>query len=359
MAACLLVLLCACTLRVQDAHGKGTVLSEMRVNPPDSSDRSPLARLAEFTTAEEEVPEPEPPVERITLSFLGDLMLASEYDNTAWSSFNRFAQNRDPSYFLAALYPILSQDDLTVGNLENVLTDGDLAPSQKNYSPAYWYRAPSSFAEILRAGSVEAVSLANNHTMDFGRQGLMDTRAALERADVMWGDSAHVLTVEKYGVRISILCTTITYAGNCAGGEAWINTAVETSDYQILYFHGGVNFAREPDESILRTCRAYADRGVDLIVGHHPHLLQPAEQYGDVLIVPSLGTCLFGHGKIENAGAILQLTLTVREGEITNADTMFTPIYVYGNPFQPEPMYEDDAGYVLDFLYGNRALPRK
>ena len=126
----------------------------------------------------EEWEEPEEGVD-IVISFAGDVMLASYRNETIAGNFSAYAQKSDPSYFLQNVAPIFLSDDLTVVNLENVLTDRALAEKEKDHDPAYWYRGPSSNAEILASSGVEAVSLANNHTGDYGPEGTKDTIAAV------------------------------------------------------------------------------------------------------------------------------------------------------------------------------------
>ena len=358
------ILLCACTETVCPVPPENTAV-------PSSEDTAPgtVAVPGETTGLEESMPqqtscpEKEQPVpaeedyQTITLSFLGDCMLAGYMGYDSPGTFNYFAKDQDPSYFFARIAEVIACDDYTIGNLENVFTDQPLLPVSKDHSPAYWYKSPSSFAQILKAGSVEIVSIANNHSGDYGAQGYADTKAALEAAGIVWGDSSHAVTLELHGVRIAILCTTISTGGYCDMARAWIREAVEESDYQIIYFHGGVNFSRTPNAAIVRACHDLADAGADLIVGHHPHLLQPVEQYGDVLIMPSIGSCVFGHGTMENAGVILQLQLTVKEGQIVNSVSSLIPIYIYQEPWQPAVMDADAGQKVLDFLNGTRSLP--
>ena len=113
------------------------------------------------------VEEPLPKPFEITFSFVGDCMLATDRGGEWEGSFNALAKKVEPSYFLENFIDLFENDDWTVANLENVFTDNTEAPMRnKGYLPAYWYRSSTSNTAILNAGSVEVVSLSNNHSED-------------------------------------------------------------------------------------------------------------------------------------------------------------------------------------------------
>lgn len=99
--------------------------------------------------------------------------------------------------FLPGVYDILSSDDFTVANCENVFTDQNLPETPKDYSPAYWYRSPKKNAAIFTAGSIDIISLANNHTNDYGKTGMADTISALEAENLIWGNTGNPVIIEK------------------------------------------------------------------------------------------------------------------------------------------------------------------
>lgn len=97
----------------------------------------------------------------IKLSFTGDIMLASYKDQTTPGSFNEYANNKEPSYFLDKVNNIFKEDDFTIVNLENVLTDQPLTEINKNTEPAYWYKSKTDNINILTSSSIEGVSISN------------------------------------------------------------------------------------------------------------------------------------------------------------------------------------------------------
>jgi len=302
----------------------------------------------------------EAPLE-VRLSFAGDCMLATAQGQSYQGSLNWYAQREEPTYFLEKVADIFASDDFTVVNLENVLTDRPLQEVEKSTDPAYWFRGPASNAEILARSSVEAVSLANNHTGDYGPQGLRDTKSALEAAELPYGTNEETVYLEKEGFTVALICNGLWNEAQARQIIRRIEEASEQSDYQIVFFHGGKEGVHKPEEWKIRAARSLVDAGADLVIGNHPHVLQPAEVYHGVNIVYSLGNfCYGGHRRPENRTVIYQMTLTVEEGGVTEEANLI-PCCVYTgdtNNWQPAPIEDGEARQaVLDFMAGERELP--
>ena len=150
-------------------------------------------------------PPPEPVVTDITLTFVGDCMLATDRGGEWEGSFNLLAKQVEPPYFLENFIELFENDDWTIANLENVFTDDpNIKTRAKGYTPAYWYKSGTENTAILTESSVEVVSLANNHCDDYGTKGLTDTREALDGAGVIWGDNDNMVILEKDGYKIAV-----------------------------------------------------------------------------------------------------------------------------------------------------------
>lgn len=307
-------------------------------------------------------PESETPVEEkdgaITISFVGDCMLASYMGEYNWNTFNYRADIEEPEYFFAGVADILKADDFTVANCECVFTDRELAEIDKGYEGAYWYKSASKNAGIFTAGGVEIISLANNHTDDYGDEGKEDTIAAVEAAGLLWGDDENVVYVEKYGFRIAVICVSLPSARWYSHILSLLTEAEEKSDFQIVYFHGGTERVYSPPDYIVETCHALADAGADLLVGHHPHVLQPVEDYNGVKIVYSLGNFIFGAGRGENRTVIYQYKIDVQSGKTASESDKIIPCYVWVERWQPAPIgNEDIIERVLAFMRGESDDP--
>lgn len=205
---------------------------------------------------------------------------------------------------------VLREADVAFLNLENPLSD------DARRSGAF--RAPTTFAAGLQWAGVDVVSTANNHALDAEGQGLLDTRAALERAGVAAVGTGRDLdearrpwVTEVRGVRIAVLA----YAnyGN-SGPSAFalsdrsgmapldplliaedISRVRDRVDHVILSFHWGIENVRPLHPAAPEFARRMIDAGADVILGHGPHLPRGIEAYRGKVIVYSMGNFIFGH----------------------------------------------------------------
>ena len=299
----------------------------------------------------------------IKLSFAGDNILACFKNITTSGSFNEYSNKKDPSYFLEKVKPIFEQDDFTFVNLENVLTDKNLSPVPRNYSPAFWFRSKTSNINILTSASVEGVSLTNNHTNDYGSEGYNDTLETVKNAGLEYGTQSKTVYYTKNDYTVAIICSGMWYEGQSADIIKRLNEASEKSDFQAVFFHGGTEKIHKPDNFKVRAAHKLVDAGADLVVGSHPHVLQPREVYKGVEIVYSLGNfCYGGHRRPENRCVIYQATLKFdKDGVYTGVGGEIIPCYVYTgsvNNYQPTPIEnEKEKQRVLDFMDGKVSSP--
>ncbi len=304
-------------------------------------------------------PEEEPPlITTVTFTFVGDCMLATDRGGEYKGSFNALANTVEPSYFLENFADLFADDDWTVANLENVFTDNTSLPVRnKGYTPAYWYRSKTANTAILTEGSVEIVSLANNHATDYGNRGFADTCAALDEAGILWGDNDHMLLLEKEGFTVALYATTFYYTGY----DRIIAQKLDEveADYKIVYFHGGTERTHVPDAWKAAGCRRLIDAGADLVIGHHPHVLQPIEVYNGKTIVHSLGNFVFGGSRSEeNRTIVYRHRLTLTDGILTDISEEIIPCYLYSDAYKPAIITDDnEIEAVRAFLRGESASP--
>lgn len=312
----------------------------------------------------ETLPE-EPKIETVTISFIGDCMLASFKGRYMKNNFNTLADKKDPSFFFSGVYEILSSDDFTVANCENVFTDEELTPVEKGYTPAYWYRSKKKNARIFAEGSVEAVSVANNHTGDYGKKGANDTKSALDEAGVIWGDSTKPVIFEKYGVKIAVYMTNMwaKYRADEIGKK--IKQLEKESDYQIVYYHGGTERKYVPDAWRVKASKRLIDLGAEAVIGNHPHVIQPMETYKGHDIVYSLGNFIAGGAEKDDKFTIIyQKILYIEDGKIVDEGNKIIPVYEYKGKkittWCPYPMEEnsEDWNNVIRYMNGEAKTPR-
>ncbi len=307
---------------------------------------------------------PEPENTTITFSFAGDVLIAQMLNKYSKGGFMDYAQTQEPSYFLEKVQDWFGTDDFTVVNLENVLSDRAVKPRDKGQATAFWFMAPASYVDILTAGSVEGVSVANNHTRDYGETGFQDTVQTVRDAGIAVGSNDETMYFEKDGFTVAVICNGLWNEGQAGTIASRVRKASEDSDFQIVFFHGGTEGVHEPEAWKVRACRALVDAGADLVLGGHPHVLQPMETYSGAEILYSLGNFCYGGSRYpENRTLIYRLTLTVSpEGELVEQQSEVVPCYVYTgevNNFQPAPIEnEAEKQLVLDFLAGNAKSPK-
>lgn len=299
----------------------------------------------------------------ILLSFAGDCEMANdEYESTDYGIRFYEAVN-DSSYFFAGAIDYFENDDFTVVNCENVLSDQFLWPTDKGEGVSFWFKAPANVAKIFKDNSIEGVTISNNHTYDYGWDGYNDTREALKAAGVDYGDDDRIMYFEKDGYKISVICVSFYYPEGSGYVYSLLEEAKETSDFQIIYFHGGEEAVETAEDWKIDVCRSFVDEGADLVLGSHPHVLQRREKYNGANIVYSLGNFCFGGNSYPaiNRTIVYQLKLNILKKtdgtfELTDSEEKMIPFYVYtgeSNNYQPYPIEEEALKEeVLMFMEG-------
>lgn len=302
---------------------------------------------------------------KITLSFAGDMIITAYDGQPGSGTFDDYLKKNSYDYFLSKVAHIFESDDFTISNLENVLSDRkDLTPATKNYSPAFWFKAETDRIKILSESGIDGVTLNNNHTRDYGEQGYQDTIKAVQSAGLQYGSNGQIMYFEKQGFKIAVVCVGLWALSSANAALPYLNTAKENSDYQIIMFHGGTEKVHEPDGWKVQAARKLVDNGADLVVGSHPHVLQPREVYNGVEIVYSLGNFCYGGSRYpENRTVIYQMTLEIdKNKQIIKSTSNIIPCFVHTGKstsnFQPA-IVEDETvkTQILRFMNGEIDSP--
>ncbi len=293
----------------------------------------------------------------ITISAAGDCSLGNHIEQDYNSSFNQvYDTEGGAEYFLRNVKEILAADDMTIVNLEGVLTTSNAAASGR----AYNIKGDPSYAKILTEGSVEAVSMANNHRLDFGSEGTKDTEAALNAENIVYAYDKNVAIYETQGIRVGYVSVNEVAWGQGSEElvEEGINKLKEAGvDLILVACHWGVEKDNYPEAYQQRLGRKCIDMGADLVIGHHPHVLQGIEEYKGKLILHSLGNFCFGANRnpTDKDTMIFQQTFTFVDGELQgDMDALVIPCSVSSvsskNDFQPTPLAGEDATRVINRL---------
>ncbi len=299
----------------------------------------------------------------IVMNFMGDCILGTYMGEFTELRFNETAERVEPEYFFDGVKSVLDEGTFNITNCEGVFTDQPLVEIDKGYDPAFWFKSPSKNARVFKAGNIHAVGLSNNHIYDYGEEGKQDTINALEENDILWGDNNTPLELEHDGIKIVIFFVE-TWDEVCTSGK--INEQIEEysekTDLQIVFFHCGTEGIHEPDPHKIEFAHSFVDSGADLVIGSHPHVLQPIEVYNDVTILYSLGNFVFGgNTHPENRTIVYTHKFNFKNNELVKEENEIHPCYIYTgdmNAFQPTLIEEGyDRQAVLDFMNGLTGSP--
>jgi len=289
--------------------------------------------------------------EKTTLvSFAGDCTLGSQRDT--WSNTNSFITivGKNYSYPFAKVKSIFSKDDMTLVNLEGVFTNYNV-PASKQYT----FRASPDKVNILVQGSIEAVNIANNHTMDYGQQGYDDTIAALDSKGIVYtGDGEITTYTTSSGVKIGMVGYKFTHTSQTFAKNVQ-KLKDMGCDIIIFSMHWGAEGYYDPVDIQVQMAKAAIDAGADIVVGHHPHVLEKIDMYKGKYILYSMGNFCFGGNTnpTDKDTAIVQATFTTKGGEVEDVELNVIPCSVSGsasyNNYQPVVL--DDGSAAAKRVY--------
>lgn len=260
----------------------------------------------------------------ITISAVGDVTLGNHHmQDYAYSFRQTFDTVEDEGYFFENVYDIFSADDMTLVNLEGVLTLSE----QINEGRTYNIKGDPEYVKILTAGSVEAVSMGNNHRLDYGEEGSRDTVEALESEGIVYAYDNNIGIYETKGIRIGYVSVNEASQGKAVEKimQNGINKLKEEGvDLILACCHWGTEREYYPEEYQQTFGRLCIDWGADLVIGHHPHVLQGIEEYQGKYIIYSLGNFCFGANRnpSDKDTMIFTQTFTFVEGEKTEDITV-------------------------------------
>ncbi|MDI3281201.1 MAG: CapA family protein, partial [Bacillota bacterium] len=261
----------------------------------------------------------------LRLAFVGDVQLARGL---------RTMQTRyGPDYPFALVAERLAAADLAVANLESPLgSRGAPVPGK-----GIWFQAPGEAVEALVRSGIDAVTLANNHSLDYGPESFWETLAILHGAGIhTFGggvnpeEARRPLLLEVEGLRLALLgysqfADLIFTPGGLpfaaapgrpglaplhpAEAMADVRAARRQADLVVVYLHWGEEYRSSPTPEQVRLGRALIDAGADLVIGSHPHVLQGLEVYGRGVIAYSLGNFVMDQTEELHPAAVESLIL--------------------------------------------------
>ncbi len=256
----------------------------------------------------------------LTISSIGDCTLGTDINFAHSTSLNAFYDLYGPDYFFQNVRSVLESDDLSIVNMEGTLTE-----SNQRQNKTYAFKGPAEYSDILVKGSVEAANLANNHSKDYGDQSYTDTVTALEDSGIPTFGFDRVKILDIKGVKVGL--TGIYELAEHLEKKQQVKdniTALKEAGAQliIINFHWGAEREYTPNNTQKTLAHLAIDEGADLVIGHHPHVLQGIEKYKDKYIAYSLGNFCFGGNSnpSDKDTIIFQQTFTIQNGTVQKDD---------------------------------------
>lgn len=315
--------------------------------PPDSIEDPPANESPDVAAT----PAAESGPRTFTIAATGDLLIHESVADAA-----RTADGWDFSPMFSHVAPILRAADLAVCHVETPMSPNN---ARLSYFPAFV--VPRELASAIAYAGYDTCSLASNHATDGGQEGIVGTISALDRAGVAHTgmalsqeDRDRVTLVEAGDATVAHLSYSYGFNnGELPADEAHLSNVIEEAaildearrareagaDFVVLSMHWGANYDATPDE--LQTTlgpRILASADVDLILGHHAHVVQPVTRIGDEFLVYGMGNFLSNQSPEScdvcpvstQDGVIVHLTVTEDEasGQWRVSDISHTPTWV-------------------------------
>ena len=326
--------------------------------------RSPAPSAAPAPTA----PASASPRPEVTLVAAGDVMLGR--------TIGEGIARHGPEWPLAPVAGVLRSADIAFVNLESPLTARGV-PADKDFV----FRGPPAGALGLARAGVDIVSLANNHVLDYGLEGLTDTMQALSEAGVSYAGAGadeaaarSAAIIERNGLRVAFLAYVNTPPDSVSGfdasstratpdraGVAWllpetvaadVTAARQRADLVIVSMHTGTEYEDSPTELQEAAAHAAIDAGATLVLGGHPHVLQGIERYKGGLIIYSLGNFVFDFDNVDYAHpglpSALSAMLRVRMTAAGVLDCEIVPVAIAKADGRPHLAGAAEAPAVLE-----------
>lgn len=287
----------------------------------------------------------------VTIAAVGDM----HFDRQVRQAINRWGGTAP----LKHVADRLAAADIAVGNLESTLSD----LGERNAEKDYTFKGDPRGVEGLALAGFDFLSLANNHALDTGSEAMLDTIARLEANSIGYAgagaDKAAAWTPavrEVNGASVAFFgFSHILPAGfvatdsrpgiakgrgNMDSVEAAIRSAKEQYDYVIVSFHWGVEKEDNANGDQVTDAHRAVDAGADMVLSHHPHVIQAVEYYNGKLIAYSLGDFVFDHYSRKTGEAFI-LEAELGPNGVANARAV--------------PVYLDDTYGVPDYVTGREA----
>jgi len=259
--------------------------------------------------------------EEFTIFAVGDIMLSRRVGETMLK--------KGYDYPFAKMKDLISGADLAFGNLESPLSKGKPVPTG-----SFVFRADPETAESLNRAGFDMVSLANNHMLNQGTDGLMKTFGYLSTQNIKYcgagvaADSFGATVVKVKAAQVGFLCYSYgpdeyaagkTRPGIAIASKQKITDEVLAlrgkADIIVVSLHDGIEYQHKSSKHQQELAHSAIDAGADIVIGHHPHVVQEVEKYKNGYIFYSLGNFVFDQmwSEATRQGLAVKLTLSKKD----------------------------------------------
>lgn len=260
--------------------------------------------------------------------------------------------NMNFSYLFKNVRSYFENDDLTIANLETTFTEHN-----EKQTKAFNFKASPSYAKALTLASIETVNISNNHIYDYMQKGFEDTKKTLENEKIAYFGEGTIYKTKIKNKKFAML--------GYQGWEGNVNfdklksliSDLKSDDYTVIInFHWGIERQYYPIEFQKKLSRFCIDNGADLIIGHHPHVLQGIETYKGKFICYSLGNFCFGGNTnpSDKDTMIVQTLFKFENDDLIDIGLKVIPCSIssvnYKNDYCPTPLKGSENSRVLTKL---------
>ena len=284
----------------------------------------------------------------VTLTAVGDIMLGNFHPGIGVRS---ILQKNNFSLF-KHIKNIL-KSDLTFGNIETVLSNLNQKSTYKNLM----LRGLPTFTKRLKKAGFNIVNVANNHLQEYGEEAALDSINNLKKEGfkIIGIDKLQPQIITVKNIKFAFLgyslhpeqsiCNKIIYSqGNTEKIKTDIIRIKKQVDYLIISLHWGYEYIETPSEKQILFAHQIIDSGADIILGHHPHVLQNIERYKNGIIAYSLGNFISDMHPTKTKKSII-LKIKFSKNQTKNVDIV--PIQSNKN-YQPKPLKEKKAKKIIE-----------
>lgn len=289
----------------------------------------------------------------LILTSVGDCTLGSDtkFGNNGTLPTIIQQKNNDYSYFFKNVNQIFNNDDITTANLETTFTN-----TADRAEKAFVFKGSPEYAKSLILGGIDTVNISNNHIYDYKQRGFNDTINTLKSNNIAYFGEGNKVIKNINGVQIGFLG----YMGFNDNKEFLTKVKADIDSLKsmkciiVINFHWGVESQYYPIQPQKNIAHFAIDNGADLIIGHHPHVIQGIERYKNKIICYSLGNFCFGGNTnpTDKNTFIFQCKFNLQDNKLNSYDVKIIPCSISSkdniNDYCPTPLEGDRKNNVID-----------